>query len=229
MKVTKGPTKRISRGNSARVATSSVDAGLPLDLSKETHRLLSIFASSLRQRIQEEAKRRTKKQTRAFLKRVPDAANLLRAALSVSSMREHFEHFGPIPNRDQLEASLHEMAANAYLLSNEAPWLVRSCGQTKAGRGKARAPKSISPKRYCAAVAYEVFVHSGGKEPTENSLEVAELAQQLWLHSGGESKGWGSDPREGWSPYFQSIDEAAVTAVRGECRGHFTQSIAESQ
>ncbi len=70
--------------------------------------------------------------------------------------------------------------------------------------------QTLLPKSFCALVIAETWAFVRGTLPAVRNQEAAAAAQAYWLACGGTRKGWGSDPRTGWSHYFRDARSAAV-------------------
>lgn len=181
-------------------------------------KFLREFASELRARIHADARQPTRAELRRHLGRLTRALLLARNAINVPIIRAHLEFFGPIENRSNLESVLHDLAARSEQIGSDGPWLVDSNRKTKRGAGKAYAPGEISPRLFCAAVAFEIVAHMTGRTPTSGNLEVGVVATDFWKLCDGRDKGWGKDKREGWDHYCADMDEYAVREVRERIR-----------
>jgi hypothetical protein len=124
-----------------------------------------------------------------------------------------------IRNIVQFEMDLKEFA-RAVELAAASPMISETGGKTKKGRGRAIARTTLSPKAFCALIIAETWLFVRGRHPALRNQEAAAAAQAYWLASGGTTKGWGSDPRTGWSYHFREARSAATRSLREEVQQH---------
>jgi hypothetical protein len=125
----------------------------------------------------------------------------------------------PINNIVRFEIDLN-IFADAAERAAIGPTISESKGGTKKGRGKAMLATTLSAKAFCALIAAEIWLAVRRRRPALRNREASTAAQALWLACGGTSKGWGSDPRTGWSYHFREARSASTRSLRAEVRQH---------
>ena len=159
------------------------------------------------------------------LAEVRDAAPMLQHALRHTPTREFLEiaPSGPIEYRVAFEHMLQDLAGRAER-AIASPTLSTADGKTRPGRTKAVPPGASSAKLFCAAQIAEAWAYFHGVDPVPRNQRAAASAHAFWRASGGETKGCGDDPLNGWRYYFKQMQEPFVAALRRECRRHLVEA-----
>lgn len=125
-------------------------------------------------------------------------------------------------NIAQFEIGLNRFAKSAELAA-ASPMISGPGGKTKRGRGKAMFRTAPLPKSFCALVIAETWLFVRRRRPAPRNQEAAAAAQAYWLACGGAAKGWGADPRTGWSHYFREARSGSMRVMRAEVRQKCTE------
>jgi hypothetical protein len=127
-----------------------------------------------------------------------------------------------IKNIVQFEIDLN-IFADAAEHAAAGPMISEAKGGIKKGRGKAMLSTTLSAKAFCALIVAEIWLAVRRRRPALRNREASTAAQAFWLACGGTSKGWGSDPRTGWSYHFREARSASTRLLRAEVRQHATE------
>jgi hypothetical protein len=127
-----------------------------------------------------------------------------------------------IKNIVQFEIDLN-VFADAAEHAAAGPMISEAKGGIKKGRGRAMLSTTLSAKAFCALIVAEIWLAVRRRRPALRNREASAAAQALWLACGGTSKGWGSDPRTGWSYHFREARSASTRLLRAEVRQHATE------
>ena len=189
------------------------------------HGFLFDWAISLALDREVQALQPRRREMRKILRRVGEAAALIRRGLSHSSVRNFLEDepLGPLPYLGGLDHSLNDLAVRAAQAWGS-PHLADSKGKTKAGQGRAATSRSISPQSYCALLIAELWRHFHPHYPTVRNQKAAQAADIFWRATGKKRKGWGNDPLPAWRHHFKAVRALKTTEnLRAEIRRHLNE------
>ena len=127
----------------------------------------------------------------------------------------------PIKNIIQFEIDLNVLADTAEHAA--AGSMISEAKDHKEGAWQSHALHDPSAKAFCALIVAEIWLAVRRRRPALRNREASAAAQALWLACGGTSKGWGSDPRTGWSYHFREARSASTRLLRAEVRQHATE------
>jgi hypothetical protein len=148
----------------------------------------------------------------AELDRIKKEVASIKRRLERSEIRFLMGNNGDLDALCKSEFALSELEERAERAGRD-PCLARN-GRVKRGRGKLKIPGVYSAKTMTAARMLALVRFFWKIEPNISCLKMAEIAQFLWLASGGISDGYG-DPRTGWKKYFKEVlDNSADPNLR---------------
>ena len=85
------------------------------------------------------------------------------------------------------------------------------------GRDRAHAVNTVSTKKLCAMVVYEIWRLMHGEALSLGNGRAQRAANELWRMSGGP-KSLGNDPLQGWRKEFQAIERGSDGAELAHIR-----------
>ncbi|HWA91159.1 MAG TPA: hypothetical protein VG889_14065 [Rhizomicrobium sp.] len=167
----------------------------------------------------------TRAQMVKILKKVRDAAALLRRALAESSVCEFLNAGGdrPMDAPFKFQMIVGELQVRADRAS-KLPVLVDHKGKVKPGAGRAQLGEAIPARIYCAIFIAEAWKWFRGRYPGPRNRRAAQAIDLYWKLAGGRrDRRWGGDPLGAWRSNFEDAAKTPTDKYRAEFRRHMGQ------
>ena len=169
-----------------------------------------------------ERRQPTRAEMLAKLKRIRNAAAILRHELGDASVCEFLSEGGsqPLDAAQKFQMIVGELEIRAERAS-KLPNLVNKKGRTKAGQGRAQPDGAISTQTYCAMFIAEAWKWFRQEYPAPRNRDAAKAIELYWNLVGGQRNTWGGDPLNAWRPHLKEAAKIPPDQKdRAEIRRH---------